>query len=301
MKKTVLPMICSFTIIMLFIIPVCAESSFFVVDLVPYDDPPIPESSCELLLFPDEDTEQNTPTGETETNTPFLISGNPNTLIYHTHSHEAYRMTSGYEYKESSDWRTLDNSKSIVAVGNVLKEEMEKLGFSVIHDETDHEPPKLSTAYERSEITMKKYLDENPGLSFFIDLHRDAADVETKSDDFVTIDGRECARIMFVVGKGEKYDEKPDFDKHMQIVRLIMDELEGICPGFTRPIHEKTGRYNQHIGDVCLLIEVGHNANTLEQAMNSMPYLALAISKVISPESPYETVLRETLLAYPDQ
>ncbi len=219
---------------------------------------------------------------------PYSISGKINTLIYHTHLQEAYRIADGDSYKKSSEWRTLDRTKSIVAVGDALQSELEKYGFTVLHDDTDHEPPSLSTAYERSEVTMKKYLDEYPSLEFFIDLHRDAADVEKKQNDFVVIDGKECARIMFVVGKGEKYDDKPDFDKHMKIVTLIMAELESMCKGFTRPIHEKTGRYNQHIGEICLLIEVGHNANTLKQAKNSMPYLAKAISNVIS-AVPFDT------------
>ncbi|MBQ3160198.1 MAG: stage II sporulation protein P, partial [Clostridia bacterium] len=42
----------------------------------------------------------------------------------------------------------------------------------------------------------------------------------------------------------------------------------------------KTGRYNQHVGRLSLLVEVGHNANTLEQALNAVPALAecLALS-----------------------
>ena len=39
----------------------------------------------------------------------------------------------------------------------------------------------------------------------------------------------------------------------------------------------KNGRYNQHVADCCVLIEVGNNYNTLEEALAAMPFLANAI------------------------
>jgi len=39
----------------------------------------------------------------------------------------------------------------------------------------------------------------------------------------------------------------------------------------------KSGRYNQHIGVYSLLLEVGNNKNTLEEALNAMPALAQAL------------------------
>lgn len=218
-------------------------------------------------------------------NNDFKLSGKPNVLIYHTHTTEAFRMNYEGEYKESSSWRTNDMNHNITAVGKCLIDELNLLGFFAIQDTTNHEPPKLSSAYSRSEITMKKQLEQNRDIGLFIDLHRDAANTEKDTDDFVVIDGKECARIMFVVGKGEKYNDKPDFEANYALALRITEELESIHPGFTRQIRVKTGRYNQHIGKMSLLIEVGHNANTLEQAMNSVHYIALAISRIVSVEN----------------
>ena len=44
----------------------------------------------------------------------------------------------------------------------------------------------------------------------------------------------------------------------------------------------KTGRYNQHIGQLSLLIEVGHNANTLEQALHAVPSLAESLALTLA-------------------
>ncbi len=220
--------------------------------------------------------------GEIEpTRTEFSVSGKPNVLIYHTHTTEAYRQEGDYTYEETGESRTEETDKNIVQVGEDLKAELEALGFNVIHDTTDHEPPKLATAYSRSEETMQAYREKYPDMDLYIDVHRDAANVEENQDDVVVIDGKRCARLMFVVGKGEKYDEKPDFESNYALASAISEQLEAIQSGFTRDIRVKTGRYNQHISDMCLLVEVGHNANTLEEAENSMPYLAQAIGNTV--------------------
>jgi stage II sporulation protein P len=204
----------------------------------------------------------------------------PQILIYHTHTQEAYTPTEEDAYIETGSWRTSDETHSVVAVGEVLKTELEGYGFSVIHDTTDHEPPKLSTAYSRSLTTMLAYRQKYPSLRLFIDLHRDAS---SDTEDYVKVDGMECARMMFVVGTGENYegDEKPNYETNFKLAQALTDELDSMCEGIMRPIRVKPGRYNQQVSDMCLLIEVGHNANTLQQAKNAVQYFALALSRVV--------------------
>ena len=89
---------------------------------------------------------------------------------------------------------------------------------------------------------------------------------------------------MFVVGTGKGatgtgYGQMPDFDSNYALAERITNTLKGIDPGLTRDIRVKPGRYNQHISNQCLLVEVGHNANTFEQALNSVDYLAAAIAE----------------------
>ena len=208
-----------------------------------------------------------------------LRSEQPTILIYHTHTTEAYTQTEQNRYTESGEWRTTDNTKNVVAVGEALKEILERdYGFLVIHDTTDHEPPKLATAYERSLVTMQTYHERYPSIVLFLDLHRDAYTAESAPTDYLTVDGTETARLMFVVGKGEKYAEKPYFEADYALAQRISQHLNSIAEKLARPVRVKTGRYNQHVAPNCLLVEVGHNANTLEQAIASMPYLAESIA-----------------------
>ena len=206
----------------------------------------------------------------------------PQILIYHTHTTEAYRPTSEDEYVAAGSWRTKDHAHSVVAVGEVLSRELQRYGFKVLHDTTNHEPPKLDTAYERSLVTMQEYQKKYPTIQVYIDLHRDAYnDVDAGKKDIVVVNGEECSRVMCVVGTGEKYSVKPNYESNYKLALSFTNEMEKIKKGFTRPIRIKTGRYNQQVSDMCLLIEMGHNANTLQQAKNAAKYVALALSRVL--------------------
>ncbi len=210
----------------------------------------------------------------------YKFSSPPRVLIYHTHATEAYRMEGGYTYEETEPYRTDDNTKNVVYAGEVLKEELEKLGFEVIHDTTNVEPPEFISAYSRSLEVMESYED----IDIYIDLHRNAADPEKAKNDVVMIDGKRCARMFFVVGTGigtyeGEYDVKPDWAKNYTLASSVTDKLRETSQDLADDVRVKVGRHNQHAG-LCLLAEVGHNANTLDDILNTLPYFARALRDV---------------------
>ncbi len=199
-----------------------------------------------------------------------LHGSGPKVLIYHTHTSEAYSDT------KDADWRTADTEKNIVAVGKALAEALTKYGIEVIHDETDHEKPDLASSYTRSLVTMEQYKEKYPSIELFIDVHRDAG----KDNETVVIAGKQAARLLFVVGTGEKADEKPDYKANFALAKAVFEQLSAVHPEVVRPIRVKAGRYNQHVGR-SLFVNVGDNMNTLEEALNATQYLAEAIANVV--------------------
>lgn len=212
----------------------------------------------------------------------------PRILIYHTHTTEAYTQTPSSKYEESGQWRTHDQSKNIVAVGELLAKILrEEYGCNVIHDKTDHEPPKLATSYSRSEVTMKRYKEQYPSLTMFIDVHRDAGGAPMVTE----IDGKRVARLMFVVGTGEGatgagFKEMPDFESNYALALAVTNKLAEVDENLPRNVRVKVGRYNQHISNQSLLLEVGDNMNTFEEAMNAIPYFAKALMEVVGSGTP---------------
>jgi len=200
----------------------------------------------------------------------------PRVLIYHTHTHEAYQQVADDPYEETEVFRTADPAHSIVRVGEALAELLTQYGFTVVHDRTDHEPPKLSTAYARSLATVESY--EQP-FDLYIDLHRDA--YNQSMDDCAYFGGQELAQLMVLIGNGGDYEVKPDFEANLSFARRLTDCLNQKAPGVCRDVMVKNGRYNQHVGAPAVLIEVGHNENTLQQALSSMPLLADALKETL--------------------
>lgn len=222
-----------------------------------------------------------------------LTGGEPKILIYHTHDTEAYRQTPDSTYEPSGDCRTEDDGKNVCAVGEELKRILEEeYGIIAIHACEKHEKPDLKSAYSRSLDTMLRYKTLYPSIEMFIDIHRDGVADTGYEDDFVTVEGLECARMMFVVGTGssgkssqfapestaEAEQWMPDFENNYALAVSLTETLLSYNDRFMRNIRVKSGKYNQQVG-TCLLIEVGHNRNTLEQAKNSMIFLARAIAE----------------------
>lgn len=236
----------------------------------------------ETSLALDTENEHTDPAVVTRVSSQVLpLSNGKRVLIYHTHTHEAYQMTDQEPYTPLENWRTDDRSHNIVRVGDELTAELEKRGFEVVHDDTDFEQDDLSTSYSRSLEALLQRADEDYDL--IIDLHRDAY-VEG-AQLTCSYAGRKSANLMVLIGKGDSFQEKPHFQENYALACALTEKINGLCPGLGREVMVKTGRYNQHFSDHSLLIEVGSNGNTLEEALSSMPILADAIEEVLCGQS----------------
>jgi len=203
-------------------------------------------------------------------------------LIYHTHTWEAYEQVEGARYEETEKWRSKDNTVNMIAVGDALTAALEALGCEVVHDETAFEPPNLSTAYQRSLEMLEKRQEAGEQYDLYIDLHRDAVASASTIKRTVNVAGEDIARFMVLVGKGQGYDVKPDWEANYAVAERLTRSLNGQVEGICRDIKVKTGRFNQHIAPCCVLIECGLNYNTLEQVLAGMPYLAQAVCDTLT-------------------
>ena len=203
-----------------------------------------------------------------------VVKSNPHSvLIYHTHTHEDYEQVKDDPYEALEAWRTADADHSVLRVGEELARCLRELGFEVVHDETDHENDALSTAYTRSLGTLESY---DRRFDLYIDLHRDAYSrgMRTRWTD---ADGTPMAQPMLLIGNGNGFDEKPYYAENLAFARVLTDLINRDHPGLCKDVLVKDGRYNQHIGIFAVLIEFGHNKNTLREALNTAPVVARAI------------------------
>ncbi len=214
-------------------------------------------------------------------------AGKKRILIYHTHTYEAYEPTPENTYEATQQWRTKDNRRNVVRVGEELSRLLTAAGYVVVHDTAAYEPPVLSTSYTRSLKMVEESIGRGEKYDLYIDLHRDAYSAGMANHNTVQVGDQKIARLMMLIGKGTGqtevgYDVKPNWERNLAIAQTVTDSLNEQVPELCRPVKLKTGRFNQHIAPTCILIEVGNNKNTLEEALACLPYLADAIRSTLN-------------------
>ena len=205
-------------------------------------------------------------------------------LIYHTHTYEAYQQDEKDAYAQLEKWRTKDEKHNVIAVGRALCAGLEAIGFEVTHDTTAFEPPTMNDAYARSLTMLEARKNAGEQYDLYIDLHRDAIASSSAIKRTVSVGGTEIARFMVLIGQGTTggYAEKPDWLMNKRIADQITASLNTQIDGLARDVKVKTGRFNQHVDDCCVLIECGTNWNTLQEVLNGIPYLAQAIKDALA-------------------
>ena len=209
----------------------------------------------------------------------------PQVLIVHTHTTECYMMEERGYYTDSDKTRSLKDSENVVAVGNVLTENLNKKGISTIHATEKHDYPEYNGSYNRTEQTIKKYLEKYPSIKVVIDLHRDSVtdDKGTKSALVTNINGKKAAQLMLVSGcQSGSVTDFPNWRENFRLAIRLQQTMEVLYPSLARPILFTSRRYNQHLTTGSLLIECGTEANTLEQAKYSAELLADCLASTLN-------------------
>lgn len=194
----------------------------------------------------------------------------PVVIIYHTHATESYQPVA------EGNFHALDEYGTVREVGAVLAKELEAKGIQVIHNKTIHDSPSYNKSYTRSLETIKSLIGNNESTKVIVDLHRDAAACYGNKPKIANIDNKTIAGFAMVIGNGNpNVDALRNFANH---INKIADE---IYPGFKGNIIEKQYKFNQHVSDYYVLLEVGNNENTIEQAKGTGKYFADVLAKAI--------------------
>ncbi len=194
-------------------------------------------------------------------------NGEPQVLIMHTHTTETFEPYERDSFDATFNYRTTDNSKNMVMVGDAIAAQLEAAGISVIHDTTIHDYPSYTGSYDRSRATVQRILTEHPSIKVVLDIHRDAISKDGEiSQPVAVIDGKKAAQVMIISGCDDGTMGMPHYMQNFRFACLLQQQLETDHPGLMRPILFDYRKYNQDLTTGSLLIEVGSHGNTLEQA-----------------------------------
>lgn len=255
-------------------------STPLLIETIPTTPTASPTPVPEMIIDEDGDITLRSDIAAQFSATTFPLDHKPVVLIYHTHATESYLQAEAGSYVETEPGRTENTKYNVVAVGNALQKALEARGFTVIHDTTDVEGEDITSAYSRSLTLMQKY----DNVDLYIDLHRNSSKQKGRSDNTILIDNVPYAKLFFVVGTGigtyeGEYDTLPDWKNNYTFALSLLENIAAKQPDLVKPIRLKVGRFNQHMG-LCLLAEIGTNADTMEAVLNTVPYLADAIKSI---------------------
>lgn len=211
-------------------------------------------------------------------------SQSPQILIYHTHSREMF-----------ADSNPEDMNTGVIGVGEHLARILrDQYGYNVLHDTQAYDimpdgSEDRSKAYNQARDGLEQILAENPTIEVIIDLHRDGVSEDTR---LVTdIDGKPTAQIMYFNGLSYtnesgalSYLPNDNMDANLAFSFRLEYVAASYYPMLTRCVYLKGYRYNLDLRPKSILLEVGAQTNTVEEAMNAMAPFAVVLDKVLKGE-----------------
>lgn len=207
----------------------------------------------------------------------------PLVLVIHTHGSESY-LDNGYDFYASDEtFRSLDAEKTVVHIGDLLCEKLDSLGIKTIHDRTMYDTTDFNRSYNYSREGIKKALAEYPSIRFVIDLHRDSVfDSNGKNiKPLTTLNGKECAQLMLVVGTDEGGSNHPNWRDNLTFATHLQQKMNDLYPTLARPINLRSSAFNQALTKGSVILEVGSCGNTVEEAENAILLFAQAYAGLI--------------------
>lgn len=204
-------------------------------------------------------------------------------LIVHTHTCESYMDSDSGYYYESFYPRTTDNDKNVVAVGKAISNSLKAHNIGVVHATAQHDNPSYDGAYDRSYDTIMQYLKKYSEIKVVLDIHRDSmtTDDMTKLKPTFEYNGKKAAQIMIMSGHDDGDNEFAFWEQNLNFAVKLQSACETMYPGMTRPLNFGDFTYNMNANSGSLLIEVGTDANTLDEAILSGEMLGNALSQVL--------------------
>lgn len=205
-------------------------------------------------------------------------------LIFHTHTTETYQILDKTDYLKAFSPRTEDENRNMIRVGREIASQLEQAGIGVIHD-TQIYDRQYSGAYDRSGKAIDEYLKKYPSIQVVLDVHRDAIQTSstTKVKPVTTIGGKKAAQIMIITGcEGNGVTDFPDWEYNLRFALRLQKTAEDMYPTLMRPLFFCNRKYNMYKTKCSILLEMGSDGNTLDEAAYSGRLIGNVLAEMLS-------------------
>ncbi len=209
----------------------------------------------------------------------------PQVLIIHTHTTETFMESDSETYTESDASRTNEQEKNMVHLGKIVADTLNEAGIKTVHDTTVHDFPKYSGSYTRAASTISSNLKKYPQIKIVLDIHRDAiASGDSDKVKLTTeIDGKKAAQVMLVMGsQSGGVTNFPSYEENLKLAVRYQQIMEVMYPSLARALSLTSKNYNESLTTGSMLLEIGTEANTLEEVRYSAQLAANALKSLLN-------------------
>ncbi|WP_397539380.1 stage II sporulation protein P [Rummeliibacillus pycnus] len=200
------------------------------------------------------------------------------TLIYFTHSHEAYYPM----LRKRQQAITVNNdTTNVQTLGDIFVNHFKQnnIAADILNVDTMKVMKQQQMAFYQAYDAVRPYVKkqiEKESYDLIMDIHRDSAGRKTTT---TTYKGMTYARMAFVIGgKNQQYQANEAYAEQLS------KKLNSLVPGISRGVIRKSGAgvngiYNQDLSKQVILIELGGIDNNEEELNRSIAILARAIEE----------------------
>ncbi len=200
----------------------------------------------------------------------------PIIYIYNSHQTEEYQSTDFVEFTVNP---------TVMMNDYIMEDIFNKNGYKTIVEETSIKEIlnknnwKYSSSYKASRILLEDSIIKYPSLKYFIDVHRDSI---TKDKTTIEIDGKQYAKILFIVGM-----ENNNYQYNLEFTEKLNNKLNELYPKLSKGIYKKSGPgvngiYNQDFSPNTILVEIGGFQNTTTEVLNTSIAFSKCFMEVIN-------------------
>jgi len=204
---------------------------------------------------------------------PLNLGDKPLVLIYSSHTGETYEATDGLA-------RLSGKRGGVYQAARELAQQLEKVyGVKVIHSQdifdTDY---RGGLPYLKSGEMVARVLKENPSIQLVVDVHRDAK--VSRENSIAVINNEKTARVMLVVGTNAR-SAHPNWMQNYAFAKKVAAKMKTMYPDLLRKMEAQRGRYNQHLHPRAILVEIGSDKNSTDEALRSARLVADVLAQVL--------------------
>ena len=200
----------------------------------------------------------------------------PLIYLYNTHQTEEYKSSKLLEFTINP---------TVMISNYILEDIFNKNGFTTLVEERNikeilnNNNWKYQDSYKASRILLEDAYKNNNTLEYFIDIHRDSL---THDKTYININGKDYAKILFVVGLENKY-----YERNLELIEKINYKLNEQYNGLSKGILKKggdgvNGIYNQDFNKNVILVEIGGYESTTTEVLNTSLAFAKCFMEVIN-------------------